>query len=104
MSKIESENQFLMTIKGRNLPICNPRTLLPNINSDSNFEENWLKMLPAESENDAQTDGRTDERTELRTTLQCNFLNGGYNIIPTLFKVAGYKKACKISQQVIRVE
>ena len=36
--KIESENQFLTSIKGRNsvlicqnLPICNPRTLFPNI-------------------------------------------------------------------------
>ena len=71
MPKIESEYQFLKSIKGRNsvlifqnLPICNPRTLLPNINSHSKFEENWLKMLPADSENDAlkdvQTDGRTD--------------------------------------------
>ena len=57
MPKIESENQFLTSIKGRNsvlicqnLPICNPRTLLPHINSHSKFEENWLKMLPAESE------------------------------------------------------
>ena len=40
MQKIESENQFLTSIKGcnsvlicQNLPICNPRTLLPNINS-----------------------------------------------------------------------
>ena len=42
MSKIESENQFLTSIKGgnsvlicQNLPIYNPRTLLPNINSHS---------------------------------------------------------------------
>ena len=40
-------NQFLMSIKGRNsvpicqnLPICNPRTLLPNINSHTKFEVN----------------------------------------------------------------
>ena len=78
MPKIESENQFLTSIKGRNsvlicqnLPICNPRTLLPNINSHSKFEENWLKMLPAESENDALTDRRTDDgRTYRRTDRQ----------------------------------
>ena len=73
MLKIESENQFLTSIKGRNsvlifqnLLICNPRTLLPNINSHSKFEVNWLKMLPAESENDALTDGRMDGRTDGR--------------------------------------
>ena len=45
--KIESENLFLTSIKGRfsvlicqSLPICNPRTLLPNINSHTEFEEN----------------------------------------------------------------
>ena len=66
MPKIESENQFLTSIKSRNsVPICqnlrifNPRTLLPNINSHSKFEENWLKMLPAESENDVLTDRNT---------------------------------------------
>ena len=71
MPKIESENQFLKSIKGRksvlirqNLPICNPRILLPNINSHSEFEENWLKMLPAESENDALTDVQTDGQTD----------------------------------------
>ena len=55
--KIESKNQIFTSIKGRypvlicqNLPICNPKTLLPNINSHSKFEDNWLKkMLPAES-------------------------------------------------------
>ena len=67
MPKIESENQFLTSIKGRNsvlicqnLPICNPRTLLPNINPHSKLEENWLKILPAESEKDALTNGQTD--------------------------------------------
>ena len=47
MPKIESENKFLTTIKGynsevigRNLPICNPRTLLHNIDSQTKFEEN----------------------------------------------------------------
>ena len=78
MPKIESKNQFLTSIKGcnsvlicQNLPICNPRTLLPNINSHSKFEENWLKMLPAESENDALTDVQMDGQT-----LERNFLNG----------------------------
>ena len=53
LPKIESENQFLTPIKGRNsvltchnLPICNPRTLLPNINTHGKFEENWLKSAP----------------------------------------------------------
>ena len=85
------KKQFLTSIKGRNsvlicqnLPICNPRTLLPNVNSHSKFEENWLKMLPAESENNALTDGRTDAGTDGRT-LECNFLNGGYKIIPHTF-------------------
>ena len=47
MPKIESENKFLTSIKGynsvlirQNLPICNPRTLLPNIDSHTKFEEN----------------------------------------------------------------
>ena len=45
--KIESENKFLTSIKGynsvlicQNLPICNPRTLLHNIDSHTKFEEN----------------------------------------------------------------
>ena len=92
MPKIESKNQFLTSTKGRNsvlisqnLPICNPRTLFPNINSHTKFEKNWLKMLPAESENDALTDGWTDEQTADGRTLERNFLNGGYNIIPRTF-------------------
>ena len=47
MPKIESETKFLMSIKGynsvlicQNLPICNPRTLLLNIDSHTKFEEN----------------------------------------------------------------
>ena len=47
MPKIENENQFLTSIKDRNsvlicqnLPICNPRTLLPDINSHTKFYEN----------------------------------------------------------------
>ena len=47
MPKIESENQFLTSIKGynyvlvcQNLPICNSRTLLNNIDSHTKFEEN----------------------------------------------------------------
>ena len=41
------KNQFITSIKGhysvlicRNLPICNPRTLLHNINSHNKFKEN----------------------------------------------------------------
>ena len=74
MPKKESENQFLTSTKGGNsipicqiLPICNPRTLLPNINSHSKFEENGLKMLLAVGENDALTHGRTDGKTDRRT-------------------------------------
>ena len=47
MPKIESENKFLTSIKGynsvlicQNLPICNPRTLLHNIDSHTKFKEN----------------------------------------------------------------
>ena len=47
MLKLESENKFLMSIKGynsvlvyQNLPVCNPRTLLRNIDSHTKFEEN----------------------------------------------------------------
>ena len=50
MLKLESENKFLTSIKGynsvlicQNLPICNPRTLLHNIDSHTKFKENWLK-------------------------------------------------------------
>ena len=72
MPKIENENQFLTPIKGqnsvlirRNLPICNPKTLLPNIKSYTKLEENWLKMHPAESKYKELTDGRrTDRRTD----------------------------------------
>ena len=53
MQKIESENQLLTSIKGcnsvlicQNLPTCNPRTLLPNVNSHSKVEDNWLKNAP----------------------------------------------------------
>ena len=47
MQKIEIENKFLTSIKGynfvlicQNLPICNSRTLLYNIESHTKFEEN----------------------------------------------------------------
>ena len=47
MPKIESENKFLTSIKGynsvlicQNLTICNPKTLIHNINSHTKFEEN----------------------------------------------------------------
>ena len=92
MPKIESEKQFLTSIKGRNsvlichnIPICNPRTCLPNINTHSKFEENWFKNAPSRVKTmrlwtDVQTDGQTDGRT-----LEGNFLNGGYNIIPSTF-------------------
>ena len=67
MPKIESENQLLTSIKGhnyvlfcRNLTICNPRTLLPNINSHTKFEEKCTQQ----SKNEALTDGRTDTQLQ----------------------------------------
>ena len=94
---MESENQFQTSIKGRNsvlicqiLPICNPRTLIHNINYHTKFEEKWLKMLRAESENDALTDGRTYGQTDGRTDTRTQLLNGGHNIISRTFKVVGY--------------
>ena len=51
MPKIKSENQYLPSIKGRNsviicqnLPICNPRTLVPNINSHSKISKGAMIM------------------------------------------------------------
>ena len=77
---IESENQILTSIKGRNsvficqnLPICNPRTLLPNINSHSKFEENWLRVLTVEGENDALTDIQMDRQTDRRMNTRMQF-------------------------------
>ena len=79
MPKIESENQFPTSVKShnsvlicQNLPIFNPKTLLPNINSYTKFEDSGYKMHPVESENEALTDGPTDGRT-----LERKFLNGG---------------------------
>ena len=40
----------------QNLPICNPKTLLSNINSYTKFDENWLKLHTEESENKVLTD------------------------------------------------
>ena len=80
MPKIESENQFLTSIKGcnsvlicQNLTICNPRTLLPNINFHSEFEENWLRNAPSREWKQC-ADGRTYGRTYRTDVLR--FLNG----------------------------
>ena len=86
MPKIQSEDKFLTSIKGynsvficQNLPICNPRTLLPNINTHIKFEENWLKNVPSREWKrcaDGRTDGCTDRRTDRQTdgrTLERNF-------------------------------
>ena len=43
---------------------------MSNINSHSKFEENWLKMLPAESEIDDLTDRLTDVQTDEQTDVQ----------------------------------
>ena len=70
MPKVENENQFVMSIKGnnsvlicRNLPICNPKTLLPNINPYTKFEEKWLKNAPGRKLK-RSADGRTNTRTQ----------------------------------------
>ena len=104
MPKIESENQFLMSIKGLTLylfakiyPSAIPGHSFP-ISTLIASLRNLVKMLPAESEHDALTDGRTDGQTDGRTDGHSNTfcLNGGYNIwYPALFKVAGYKKNLK---------
>ena len=56
MLKIESRNKYPTSIKGhssglnwRNLPIYDPKPILPNINSYTKFEENRSKMLKIES-------------------------------------------------------
>ena len=71
MLKIECGNEFLTSIKVhnsglncRNLPIYNPKPLLPNINSYTKFEENWSKMLKKESGNEALMDGQKDGQTD----------------------------------------
>ena len=58
MPKIESEKTIYNVNQGhnsvlicRNLSICNTKTLLFNINSDTQFEENRQKMSKIESEN-----------------------------------------------------
>ena len=83
MLKTESGNKFLTSIKGhnsglnwRNLPIYNPKPLLPNINSNTKFGENRSKNAQGRERKEALTDGRT---------LKRKFLNGGYNIIPHTF-------------------
>ena len=79
MPKIENENQFLTSIKGynsvlicRNLPICNPKTHLPNINSYTMFEENWLKNAPGR-ELKRSPDGLTDERSNATVFMWLRF-------------------------------
>ena len=82
MPKIESENQFPTSVKShnsvlicQNLPIFNPKTLLPNINSYTKFEEKWLQYA-SDRKWKRSPDGRTDRRTDTRTQI----LNGGYNM------------------------
>ena len=79
MSKIESENQFPTSVKShnsvlicQNLPIFNPKTLLPILTLIPSLKKSGYKMHPVESENEALTDGPTDGRT-----LERKFLNGG---------------------------
>ena len=74
MPKIKNENQFLMSIKGHNsvvlichnLPICNPKTLLPNINSYTKSEEH-LKNAPGRERTYLRTE--TDRQTDTRTQI-----------------------------------
>ena len=100
MPEIESENQFLTSIKGRNsvlicqnLPLCNSRTLLSNIISHSKFEENWLKMLQeklkttcADGRTDVQTDGPTDKPKAI-CPFNFSIVEGIMNIQDLSFKV-----------------
>ena len=74
MTKIESENEFLTSIKGynsglnwQNLPTYNPKLPPYYINSYTKFEENPSKMLKMMSGNEALTDGQTDGRTDGQT-------------------------------------
>ena len=82
MPKIESENQFLMSIKGRysvqncqNLPICDPRALLPNIISHIKFKENWLKNAPCR-EWKWCADGRMYRQTDIGTLERIFLIEG----------------------------
>ena len=68
MLKIESGNKLLTSNKGhnsrlnlRNLPIYNPKPLLPNINSYTKFEENRSKNAQ-DRELKRSADGRTFEQ------------------------------------------
>ena len=78
MPKIESENRFLTSSRTVTLYLFAKITHLQSqdTHSQASLKKIGLKMLPAESENDALMDGRT---------LKRNFLNGGYNIIPRTF-------------------
>ena len=71
MLKIVSGNEFLMSIKGhnsglywQNLPIYNPKPLLPNINPYTKFEENQSKNAQ-DRERKRSADGRTDTQTQI---------------------------------------
>ena len=73
MPKIESGNQFLTSIKGRNsvlicqnLPVCNPRGQdTPSQNTlIASLKKIGTGMPRIESENDALKDGRTDTQTQ----------------------------------------
>ena len=91
MREIEHGNQFSTQIKGnnsvliwQNLQMYNFNPLLPNINYYEKFEEN-LSRNAQDRERKRSGDGQTN--------TQLKFLNGGYNIIPNTFLVAGYKKS-----------
>ena len=64
------EKQIFTSMKGHNsvvyywiLPICNPKSFLPDINVHAKFEENWSKTTQVRVRKrsaDRRTDGRTD--------------------------------------------
>ena len=76
MPKIESENQFLTSIKGRNsvligqnLPICNHRTLLPNIKVSKGVKiRNQYNQVPhlTQDTNGTVTNSQLDTTTRAK--------------------------------------
>ena len=73
-SKGIEEKQIFTSIKGHNStvyvqikPICNPKSLLPDINVHAKVEENRSKLLKLASGNEALTDldGRTFSQMDI---------------------------------------
>ena len=91
--KDSERKKFLTSIKGhntrlnwRNLPIYNPKPLLPKINWNIKFKDNRSEMVKIETETKCW---RTDRRTDTQTQ---NFWTEGITQYPVLFKVVGIKR------------